>query len=1503
MGIRFSVLIALLAIVAGLSSTAAASVSWGASVYAGTGSYNYYNYGYCGDGICSGGENYWNCPSDCGSGYYSMYSYYGDYYYLYYPYSYYYYSYPYYYTSSQPVSSGASSTCSDGTRRGECATVDGEPSGLLCSDNGITKAASICGCPSGYVASGDNCVNTCSDGTPLGQCSANLPYGCGTDGVLKSYSGACGCPTGFVEDSRSRTGCTAVSPTCSIDMANNNYQIRATESVSVAVNYFNYPGQLQTVQVACGDGQVIQAQCGQAQNAGTTLSPVYQGTCTATCTYGPEANYPSKHTIKAYAAGSVCGGSTIQVIPPAPTRGSILVQATDCETGAAVSGARVNIDSIPVPSPTPVPVVTQQTVEIRPGPGGRDTFISVRTETTRTVSTMQPAAGSGQDTYIDSANASNNAAAAGLVVGYDAYNATISLVGHIMNVNDAEVTSDGTRVQLISITPVGFGPGSLPLASFNVTNSSGAQLTILTMDASSAPVTMYGFTLAVNVVFAGINGVNYADVNFTYQQPTTSTKRALFSFSVSGVPAGATVESAVLRLYANSTNAAAMNVSVHQATSNWTSAATWAMRSPTTTWANAGGDYAATPENTVSVSGEGWYSVNVTSLARAWVAGTANNGIVIRAVNESVLANKTIYSSEAPAAYAPQLIVTYSTIAVRDTDNNYGNSQALRAGFDATTNTTYRSLAYFDVSSIPANAVINSAQLVLSGDGTGAAAQVSVHDASRAWTEGTGAVNSGATWVSANGTGNWSNPGADYNGIAEGTQNVSTSGDYSWDVTNLVRADVAGGSAANNGILIRAVDEAQNVTKQFYSGEANATFQPRLRVNYTITTMIPVNYTAPAAYSAVSYTDSNGQVVFDLMNPMLHTIAVSKAGYPSASSSATPTVGNIAPVGVCLSRAKCDVSAELVGSTKDLIQIKVTNNGGVSGTNSTFTLNYTSAFPLEGPTAVYVGPNEQQIVNLVPKPPATYVGGTKAIVTVAGNGTCRANIEVPIVINGGIILQPVDAEKEAFAGTKTCFKIVARNTGADKGTVTLTASGDYPNTISPKQFILSPRETKYVDLCVNAPAGAQGSKSFTVNALSAINDAAASVTLKLPEGLAFASDFSGCPAIEASDTPVYQAVSLQNQVGEGDYVASIAGATDGIRLVQPLIYNFARDETRPVYLVFDTSKMAGGDHQMELLLKKDGRVAYRQELCFSYGSRQEAEIEVLPASITVPRGASQSAFAIIRNSGNVRATYSLNTSGQFSTVTMTPSTVTIEPGEEAQVEVHVDPAQYTSAGSYAIPINAVAGGKIAATQSLMVRVVTELLFHTAVSNMAVSFGDADGKPQAKIQFVATNNEPNPVTVNANITGLPGDWIVTVEPANALLSPGESKQFTATIVAETAEAKDYPATIELSTSDGKKSFIPVNVPMGTYYSGISGLFAFASSEAAIGVFIVLLAAIGLYMYTTGKQNAREAEKAAGKAGETPESKAAKVAQAVRIAEAVKSPLPPAPKKQLPAKKKK
>jgi Ice-binding-like len=185
-----------------------------------------------------------------------------------------------------------------------------------------------------------------------------------------------------------------------------------------------------------------------------------------------------------------------------------------------------------------------------------------------------------------------------------------------------------------------------------------------------------------------------------------------------------------------------------------------------------------------------------------------------------------------------------TTLDSLNATNNYGANQALTLSY---TNNN-RALLKFDFSGIPSGARITSATLQLNKrDSSGSSVSVSLYRVTTPWTEGTGAIATGATYKTSNGSCLWSaaGGGGDYDPVA--TSSIVADkfvGLKSWEATSLVQGWVDG-SYANYGMIL--VPTSGGDGGDFISREANATLQPKLLVSYKCgSTGLPTALPGPA---------------------------------------------------------------------------------------------------------------------------------------------------------------------------------------------------------------------------------------------------------------------------------------------------------------------------------------------------------------------------------------------------------------------------------------------------------------------------------------------------------------------------------------------------------------------------------------------------------------------------------------------------------------------------------
>ena len=167
-------------------------------------------------------------------------------------------------------------------------------------------------------------------------------------------------------------------------------------------------------------------------------------------------------------------------------------------------------------------------------------------------------------------------------------------------------------------------------------------------------------------------------------------------------------------------------------------------------------------------------------------------------------------------------------------DKNYGGATNLIVSGDP--GHEKRTLVSFNLSSIPTNATIASANLTLTKiGGTAAAARnISVHRLSTNWTENTlNGVNGDVSWKQRTNGVNWTTQGGDFASAGEATNSVGTAnGLYTWNVTSAIAsARAAPGPTTTNGFLLRYnIARLPNDNVIFGSSENSAGNGPKLTV-------------------------------------------------------------------------------------------------------------------------------------------------------------------------------------------------------------------------------------------------------------------------------------------------------------------------------------------------------------------------------------------------------------------------------------------------------------------------------------------------------------------------------------------------------------------------------------------------------------------------------------------------------------------------------------------------
>ena len=160
--------------------------------------------------------------------------------------------------------------------------------------------------------------------------------------------------------------------------------------------------------------------------------------------------------------------------------------------------------------------------------------------------------------------------------------------------------------------------------------------------------------------------------SYLLQAGAPNSPKSLLKFDVTGIPTGATVDEATLRLYyLGRSNGNTLTLGTHRVLADWTdSQANWNQRQTGVNWQVAGmgsgSDYLAAADGSVDVLGNGgsWVELDVSDMAQAWVDNaTDNKGLVVL---QEAASGSVIYSfcselgwSPCSAAQAPKLTIWY----------------------------------------------------------------------------------------------------------------------------------------------------------------------------------------------------------------------------------------------------------------------------------------------------------------------------------------------------------------------------------------------------------------------------------------------------------------------------------------------------------------------------------------------------------------------------------------------------------------------------------------------------------------------------------------------------------------------------------------------------------------------------------------------------------------------------------------------------------------------------
>lgn len=580
--------------------------------------------------------------------------------------------------------------------------------------------------------------------------------------------------------------------------------------------------------------------------------------------------------------------------------------------------------------------------------------------------------------------------------------------------------------------------------------------------------------------------------------------------------------------------------------------------------------------------------------------------------------------------------------------------------------------------------------------------------------------------------------------------------------------------------------------------------------------------------STAFYTDANGEVELQGLQPGVYTIYASDSGFQSSQASVQVTAGNNAVAEVSLTPTSCDIVSSVVsnvaGVSNPVIQLTVNNNADYS---QNISVSYSSDFPVSGPLSVFINAGSSAVVSVQPELPSNFYGSSELAVTF--NGDCSSTQLIPLALNSGVSVVALNENATVFPNNNAVFKFLVQNNADFQTTVSMTSNSVFTSSFDESQFVLQAHESKFVYLTVNVPDGASGAQQIMVNATTPFASSDALVDLSVT-GQFYSS--SNCNVLNDTGI-VFVPVNVTNYAASGDFNA-VVSSDFGASLTQSLVYNFQYGSTRTLYLKFDTSKLAGSQDYATVYLDHNNTVVFQQSVCVAVNGFYSA-VASLSQSEVNSSGGLQIVFLSVQNTGSYPDSYDVQFNSNI--LTVSPGNFSLQPGQTAQVELDVAPKSSTTVGSYIIPLSVYSfNNGLVSTLNLVVNVEPSVFsLNASLSNVTYSSGVFN------LTFTVQNNGGDEY-ISPSIQGLPGSWSYSFTPVNSFIPSGFSHNFTAVVNAPGVSAQDYNASLVLSTQFNSTS-IPFVIPVKSN-NLLSGFFTLVT-EPLVEALIFILVLVGVF----------------------------------------------------------
>ncbi len=456
------------------------------------------------------------------------------------------------------------------------------------------------------------------------------------------------------------------------------------------------------------------------------------------------------------------------------------------------------------------------------------------------------------------------------------------------------------------------------------------------------------------------------------------------------------------------------------------------------------------------------------------------------------------------------------------------------------------------------------------------------------------------------------------------------------------------------------------------------------------TSQLEIRSLTPATPNASTlfYTDAFGQVHGEL-SPGTYSAEFFKDGYNLTHSTFTIQQSQTTTHAVCLEPRACDFGVELVFAptcnlNSDQYQLRISNS---QNQTKNVTLTYSST-EMSGPGIVVLPPNQATIINVAARSASPALSGQSlGIVNVAGPDACTQSFSLPLCIEQKVVVQAPQDRVSTAPGNAVCTTLLVKNRALENVRVVLSGQSNVASLFydfSPQSFMLSSLQIKNIQLCATPQSGSSGAATLNVFADSAFGQSNATVSVETFGQGFFATDFAGCPLLDADRNTQY-ALNVHNTGEDGDYLLVLEGNELSVRN-EYVLQQFQKDATRAVSLQLEPQGTTAGRHLIDYFLKKDGRTVFQDQLCFDVRGTSVAEARVQPNPLDVPKGQTRAALMLVHNLGSLKARYFVSADGAPLSVRLEPSSFILEPNQENIVNVVVSAPDAIAAKAYTVPL-------------------------------------------------------------------------------------------------------------------------------------------------------------------------------------------------------------------------